>query len=104
MNKFIKKPKYILTEIGKTYLTNQGKTIQALSLEANISTTVFGGDILKFKPFTYKTLLSLQAVQKALKEGIHYTKYNPNAVNCADCQKEMHDTHPHMCETETTIK
>jgi len=37
-------------------------------------------------------------------EGIHYTKYNPNAVNCADCQKEIHDTRPHICDTKTTNK
>ena len=94
--------KYILTNEGRME-ANKLKASKLCS-ESGLSEVTIS-TARKTGAFTIKTLKSFfQRHIPSFTEGIHYTKYNPNAVNCADCQNEMHDTQPHICETKTTIK
>jgi len=94
--------KYTLTNKGKIE-ANKLKASK-LCVECGISTHTISA-ARKTGIFTMNTLNAFFVRYiPSFTEGTHYTKCNPNAVKCADCQKEMHDTQLHICNTGTTVK
>jgi hypothetical protein len=87
--------KYILTEKGKK-LAYKLK-ISQLYLEANFSNAT----LYKARQtgiFSHKLLIYFfEKYLPNFTQGVHYIKYNPNAIRCATCGNEMHDTQPHNC-------